>query len=68
MRGYDVANLKKYSIKKRKPVGTDKGEIFESVTQAAKEINCYKSGIFGCLAGRYKTCKGRQWFYLDLNI
>ena len=64
-KGYESANLLQYQIEKRKPVANDLGEIFESVTEAAKIIGCHTSGIFGCIKGRPKTYKRRQWFYLE---
>ena len=66
-KGYESANLIQYQIEKRKPVGTDLGEIFESLSQAAQEIQGFKSGICACLNGRLKTYKKRQWFLLDLE-
>ena len=61
-KGYESANLIQYQIEKRKPVGTDLGEIFESLSQATQEIQGFKSGICACLNGRIKTYKKDNGF------
>lgn len=41
------------------------GEIFNTVSEAAKKYNTAKSNIIGVCTGRphYKTCKGYHWEY-----
>lgn len=46
-------------------VGTDKGEIFESVTEAAKQTGAMRANIRTCIKGKIKTSKGRKWFYVE---
>lgn len=51
--------------KKRVKVGTDKGEIFNSVTEATEKTVAHRANIRSCIKGKIKTCMGRKWFYID---
>lgn len=45
-------------------VGTDIGEVFESVTEAAKQTGAGRANIRACINGKIKTSKGRKWYYI----
>lgn len=45
-------------------VGTNKGEIFESVAEAERQTGAYRSAIRACINNKIKTSKGRKWFYV----
>jgi len=38
-------------------------EVYESVTEASKKTNLFKSGISACAKGKLKTCGGYIWKY-----
>ena len=40
--------------------------IFESLEEAANEMNVCKSAIVNCLKGRSKSCGGYTWRYADV--
>jgi len=46
-------------------VGTNRGEVFESVTEAARQTNAHRSNIRLCIKGEIKTCMDRKWFYYN---
>ena len=56
--------VRERSEKMRKKVKTDRGEIFNSITEAAKVLGAARSSIRQCLKGKQKTCLGRNWSYL----
>ena len=63
-----IEELKKLNGKckaaKRKVLCIETGEIFDSITEAAKAVNGIPSGISSYLSGRYKTAYGYHWKYL----
>jgi len=46
-----------------KKVKTDLGELFNSVTDAAKQTGAQRSNIRLCIRGKIETCMGRKWEY-----
>lgn len=50
-----------------KVLNVETGEIFSTVSAAAKAYNTSKSNIIGCCKGRphYFTCKGYHWRYVE---
>ena len=46
-------------------VGTDRGEIFESVTEAAKQTGAMMANIRACINGKIKSSMSRKWFYIN---
>lgn len=48
---------------KGKPVKTDRNEIFESVSEAARQTGALNPNIRLCIRGKIKSCMGRKWFY-----
>jgi len=55
--------MKDISKSKQVKVGTDRDEIFDSVTEAAKQTGACRANIRACINGKIKTSKGRKWFY-----
>lgn len=52
--------------KNAKPVVClDTGEVFTSVTDAAKSAGAHQSTMVWCLTERQKTCKGKRYCYLS---
>lgn len=49
----------------RSVVCVETGEVFESMTEAAKRYNTYPNSISACCAGRLKTTGGYHWKYYD---
>ena len=41
------------------------GEVFESLTECARQIGCAPSNISQCLAGRQLTCRGYHFEYVE---
>lgn len=39
-------------------------KIFNSIVEASKEVNVYKSNISSCCKGKIKTCAGYKWKYI----
>lgn len=46
-------------------VGTDKGEVFESVAEAAKQTGAQRANIRACINGKIKSSMHRKWFYIN---
>lgn len=40
------------------------GELFESVSECARVLGAASSGIFACLSGKRKTCRGYTFKYV----
>jgi group I intron endonuclease len=60
-----LAKMKVLSAARKVKVQTDKGEIFDSVTEAASATGATRSSIRKCIKGIYKTCAGRKWSYRE---
>ena len=56
---------RKSVAKRRKPVGTDRGEIFESVTEASEILKIGRANIRANINGKTSHCLNRQWFYIN---
>ena len=41
------------------------GEVFESVSECARQIGCSHGAIWNCLAGRQSTCRGYHFEYVE---
>lgn len=55
-----------YLGKRWKPViCVETGEVFRSMSEAAKKHNVYPNSISACCAGRLKTTGGKHWKYFD---
>lgn len=39
--------------------------IFESLTEASQELGLHESNLSYCLSGKYKTCGGFHWEYVE---
>lgn len=39
-------------------------KTFNSIVEASKEVNIYKSNISSCCKGKIKTCAGYKWKYI----
>jgi len=39
--------------------------VYDSAIQASKELGIYQQSITACCKGKYKTCNGYQWKYLN---
>lgn len=50
---------------KRKVICVETGEVYESITAAARWLQVNQSAISGVLSGRQKTVKGLHWKYKD---
>ena len=48
-----------------KKVVNDKGEIFESVKEAAEKYGTCIQAISNCANGRTKTSKNRRWWFIN---
>lgn len=50
----------------KKVMNVETGEVFPTVSEAARKYNTSKSNIIGCCTGRkhYNTCKGCHWKYV----
>ena len=59
-----LQKMKDVNQHKQVKVGTDMGEIFESVTEAAKQTGAMRANIRACINNKIKTSKGRKWFYV----
>lgn len=46
-------------------VGTDKGEVFESIAEAAGQTGAARSNIRACINGKIKSSMSRKWFYIN---
>ena len=59
-----ISGSKHWHSKKVRNIDT--GEVFDTVSEAAKKYNTSKSNIVGCCNGRphYNTCKGCRWEYV----
>ena len=55
------------SLNKVKVRCVDTGEIFESVSAAARSIYLNRSAITNCCRGRLKTAGGKKWEYYEEN-
>ena len=53
------------AVAMRKKVGTDLGEVFESLQMAEQITGAHRSSIRKVIAGKCKTAKGRKWFFLN---
>lgn len=49
----------------KKVLCIETGVIYDSVRQAERETGLAESGISSCCQGRYKTCGGLHWEYVD---
>lgn len=58
-----LQKMKDLGNRGRHGVFTDKGEIFESVSEAARQTGAMRSNIRACINGKTKSCVGRKWFY-----
>ena len=56
---------RKSVAKRRKPVGTDRGETFESVTEASEILKICRANIRANINGKTSHCANRQWFYIN---
>lgn len=56
---------RKSVAKRRKPVGTDRGEIFESITEASEILKIGRANIRANINGKTTHCLNRQWFYIN---
>ncbi len=52
---------------KRKVLCVETGIVYESITAAAKAVNCNQSAVSGALSGRLKVVKGYHWKYFEDN-
>ena len=59
-----LSSMKKVTELKKVKVKTDKGEIFNSVTEAAAATGASRANIRACINGKISTSKGRKWEYL----
>lgn len=60
-----LQKMKDINKHKQVKVRTDRDEIFESVTEAAKQTGAMRANIRACINGKIKTSKGRKWFYVE---
>ncbi len=56
---------RKSVAKRRKSVGTDRGEIFESLTKASEILKIGRANIRANINGKTSHCLNRQWFYVN---
>ena len=56
---------RKSVAKRRKPIGTDRGEIFESITEASEILKIGRANIRANINGKTTHCLNRQWFYIN---
>ncbi len=55
-----------YRGKRLEPViCVETGEVFRSMTEAAKKYNTYPNSISACCSGRLKTTGGKHWRYFN---
>lgn len=54
-----------YAKQMKKVVCVELKKIFNSITEAAKELSCAECTINNCLRGREKTAKGYHWRYVE---
>ena len=60
-----LASVRAAAKKRGKKVGTDRGEEFESLSDAERQIGATRSNTRSCINGKYKSCLGRKWFYIE---
>lgn len=60
-----LQKIKDINKHKQIKVGTDRGEIFESVTEAAKQTGAKRANIRACINGKIKSSMNRKWFYIN---
>lgn len=60
-----LKKVRENNAKGRKPVGTDRGEIFESVTEASEILKINRANIRANINGKTSHCANRQWFYIN---
>ena len=64
----------KSKSRNRKVICMTIGEVFDSITEAAKHYNCFETNIHKCCNGKYKTCGQLEdgtklkWMYYDEYI
>lgn len=50
---------------KRRVMDVESKEIFQSVNECAKTLNCTRGNVISCLKNRTKSCKNRKIIYID---
>ena len=59
--------LKESVMRSRKVICIDTGVIYDSLEEAAKEVDVSKGAISACCLGKSKTSAGMQWEYYNPN-
>lgn len=54
-------------MRSRKVICIDTGVIYDSLEEAAKEVDVSKGAISACCLGKSKTSAGMQWEYYNPN-
>ena len=60
-KGQNVAN----SDNKKRVRCVETGQIFESLTEASRIMNVKQGNLSYCLSGKYKTCGGFHWEFVE---
>ena len=60
-----LKKVRENNAKGRKPVGTDRGETFESVAKASEILKIGRANIRANINGKTSHCLNRQWFYIN---
>jgi len=63
-RGPGRMDFGRHCKKKISECRIDRGEVFESVTEAARQTGAERANIRLCINGKINTSMGRKWFYL----
>lgn len=58
-----LKSMKEANRHRQVMVETDRGEVFESVSEAARITGACNSNIRLCIRGKIQTSMGRKWFY-----
>lgn len=62
---YEIYTKNRKDKTKKSVICLDNGKIYESATEAAKDVNGYASNIIKVCKGKNKTSAGFQWAYYD---
>ena len=58
-----LADNRERNKKRRIRVGTDRGEVFDSVSDAENKTGARRANIRACIRGKIKMSMGRTWHY-----
>lgn len=63
-----LAKMKEVNAHRQVPVHTDRGEYFDSVSDAARKTGAARANIRACINKKIESCMERKWYYTNENI